>query len=389
MKRFLVLAVVLLLMCASAVMLGSCSEKAKDAKEETTKVEATTEKEETKAPETTKAEPEAEKPAEEPEFVNPLTGLESSVDLSKKRPVSIMVNNIYVSLPQVGVSQADILYECLAEGGITRLMMISTEYEKLSKVGSVRSARDYYIDYANGYDCIFLHAGGSTYAYNTLAQRGTDRIDGVNGPAYLFNGTGTFLRDPERLAKYSYEHTLVVQSGKGIEEARKYYNYRTEKTAGYEKPMNFAEFGKTTVLKNEASHVKVVMSNYQTVDFVYNKENGKYLRYQYNGEPHIDSANGEQLAFENVVLVFTTTSAIPGDDKARITVGTTGSGEGYYITEGTYEKIKWKKENYSSVLKFYREDGTEVEMNRGKTMINVVPTNNASLVKFDNEWKDK
>lgn len=370
-------------------MLGSCSEKSKEAVEESTKAEITTETEETKAPETTEAETEAEKPVEEPEFVNPLTGLESSTDLSKKRPVSIMVNNIYVSLPQVGVSQADILYECLAEGGITRLMMITTEYEKLSKVGSVRSARDYYIDYANGYDCIFLHAGGSTYAYNTFSQRGTDRIDGVNGPAYLFNGTGTFMRDPERLGKYSYEHTLVVQSGKGIEEAVKYYNYSVEKAAGYEKPMNFAEYGKTTTLKNEASHVQVVMSSYQTVDFVYNKEKGKYLRYQYNGEPHIDSANGEQLAFENVVLVFTSTSAIPGDDKARITVGTTGSGEGYYITNGTYEKIKWQKDEYSSVMKFYHEDGTEVEMNRGKTMINVVPATNTSLVKFDNEWKDK
>ena len=68
-----------------------------------------------------------------PQFINPLTGLESDVDLSKKRPVSIMVNNIGASLPQSGIYYADILFECLAEGGITRLMMISTEYEKLPK----------------------------------------------------------------------------------------------------------------------------------------------------------------------------------------------------------------------------------------------------------------
>ncbi|MBQ4066409.1 MAG: DUF3048 domain-containing protein, partial [Clostridia bacterium] len=315
-----------------------------------------------------------EAPPEPPEFTNPLTGLETSKDVSGKRPVSIMVNNIGVSLPQEGIGQADILYECLAEGGITRLMMITTEYESLTKVGSVRSARDYYIDYADGYDCIFVHAGGSTYAYDTLYSRRTNNIDGVNGPAAFHYTTGTFERDPERLQKFATEHTLVVKSGEGIVNAINYYGYRTEKNAGYEKPMVFAEFGETTTLSSSATHARVVVSNYQTVDYVYSENTGLYSRYQYNGQAHIDNTTGEQLAFKNVVVLFTTTAAIPGDDKARIDIGTTGSGSGWIMTEGTYQKITWNKDSSGSVLKFYFEDGTEVLFNRGKTMINVVPT---------------
>lgn len=386
MKKFRIALLAAFLLC-SLLVTGACksADEATDttAKDkETQKTEVTTAKDKETEEDTTKA----DEPFKAPEFVNPLTGLASDKDLSKKRPISIMVNNIGASLPQEGVAQADILYECLAEGGITRLMMIVTDYEKLTKVGSVRSARDYYIDYADGYDCIFVHAGGSTYAYDTFSSRGTNRIDGVNGPAYLYSGTGTFERDPERLKQFATEHTLVVKSGDGLKKAVEYYKYRTDKNEAYNEPMKFVDFEKKTTLKNSASHAKVVMSNYQTVDFVYSEETGLYSRYQYNGKKHIDNTTGEQLAFKNVVVLFTYTAAIPGDDKARIDVGTTGSGSGWYMTEGTYQKITWKKDKSGSVLKYYYEDGTEVQFNRGKTMINVVPSYNESYVKFDNEW---
>ena len=387
MKKLRIALLVVFLLCALLVT-GACGSKGEGndttAKEkETQKTEETTAKDKETEEDTTKA----DEPFKAPEFVNPLTGLESDKDLSKKRPVSIMVNNIGASLPQEGVAQADILYECLAEGGITRLMMIVSDYDKLTKVGSVRSARDYYIDYADGYDCIFVHAGGSTYAYDTFSSRGTNRIDGVNGPAYFYSGTGTFERDPDRLKQFALEHTLVVKSGEGLKKAIEYYKYRTETKETHREPMKFVDFEKKAELKNKATHAKVVVSNYQTVDYVYSEDSGLFSRYQYNGKKHIDNTTGEQLTFKNVVVLFTYTAAIPGDDKARIDIGTTGSGSGWYITEGTYQKITWKKDNSGSVIKYYYEDGTEVEFNRGKTMINVVPSYNESYVKFDNEWK--
>ena len=364
----------------TAVMTVSCAKKIVE--EETT---AETTAKETVA-ETTEAETTAA-PEVEPEFINPLTGLASETDLSAKRPVSIMINNINVSLPQEGIGAADIMYECMAEGGITRLMMISTEYEKLTKVGSVRSARDYYIDYAQGYDCIFVHAGGSPYAYSTISNRAIQNIDGVAGRDLTGSGH-CFFRDPDRLASYSSEHTLMLKSGEELAAAIGYYGYRTEKAEGYEAPMNFVPYFDTATLENSATHVKVVMSNYQIVDFVYAPEQEGYLRYQYNGDPHMDNTTGEQLKFKNVILIFTSCNAIAGDDKNRISVGTTGSGNGWYLTEGTYQRITWQKDSHDSVMKYFYEDGTEVQLNRGKTMINVVPSTNESLVVFDNEWTD-
>ncbi len=335
---------------------------------------------ETKSEETIEAE--TEMPATEPQFINPLTGLGASSDISKKRPVSIMVNNLQASLPQSGIYQADILFECLAEGGITRLMMISTEYEKLPKVGSVRSARDYYIDFAESFNCIFIHAGGSTYAYNTLSSRGTDHIDGVNGPS----PQGTFARDKDRLnSGYATEHTLFLQGGDAIKNAISNLGYKTERAAGYETPMVFTEWGETVTNDNKAAHIGVKVSSYQYVDYVYDSESGKYLRYQYNGKPHMDYAAENQLSFENVILMFNDSGLISGDEKNRIWMQTTGEGSGYYITEGTYAPITWKKDNHNSVIKYYYADGTEVEFNRGKTMINVVNNSNKSLVVFDDK----
>ena len=319
----------------------------------------------------------------EPEYTHPLTGLACERDLSGVRPISIMINNIEASLPQEGIAQADILYECLAEGGITRLMAIITDYSNLTKIGSVRSARDYYLDWAGGYDCIFFHAGGSDDAYSTIAARGTDHVDGVRGPSYLFNGTGTFIRDPERIKTYSYEHTLMVQNGTGIQAAIDYYDYRTEVQEANATPMQFAPWGETVTLEQPATNVSVSMSTIQNVNYTYDAEQDVYLRFQYNGMPHMDNTTGEQLAFTNVLLLSADCGNIAGDNSGHIWMETTGSNSGWYITNGTCAPITWEKESYDSVLRFYYADGSEVAFNRGKTMINVVPSYNMDTIAFN------
>ncbi len=349
---------------------------------------------ETDAPQTTVTETETdksyyvgytpeEKPKDVPQFTNPLTGISSDVDLSKKRPVSIMVNNIQQSLPQSGLAGADIIYECLAEGGITRLMMISTVYENLTTVGSVRSARDYYLDFAQRYNCIFVHAGGSTYAYSTINSRGLNNIDGVKGP-----GANAFKRDQNRInAGYAYEHTLFIPNGKKLASVIDSLGYSTTKAEGYEEPMNFTEWGDILSLTTPAKHVQVYMSNIQTVDYVYNDKESVYYRFQYNGQAHMDEAAKKQLSFKNVIIMINECGAISGDAKNRIWMQTTGEGKGYYVTQGTYREIVWKKASSTAPIKYYYTDGTEVELNRGKTMINVVSKDFQSRLKFDNDTK--
>jgi hypothetical protein len=122
------------------------------------------------------AEPEAEEEENEPQFVSPLTGLAIPEEDVGKRPVAVMLNNLKAAMPQYGVSSADIIYEVPAEGGITRMLAVFQSMEGVGRIGSVRSARPYFLDLAQGLDAIFLHAGGSEQAYSDIKTRGRHRL---------------------------------------------------------------------------------------------------------------------------------------------------------------------------------------------------------------------
>ena len=121
----------------------------------------------TAAPETVP--PETEKA---PSYVNPLTGEALSAPYDESRPYAVMINNIQVAMPQCGTSHADIMYEVLAEGGITRMMAIFSNLEGETPLGSIRSLRPYYLSIARSYDAIMVHAGASEGAYADLASTG-------------------------------------------------------------------------------------------------------------------------------------------------------------------------------------------------------------------------
>lgn len=147
---------------------------------------------------------------------NPLTGEPIGEDWVNRRPVAIMLNNLKEALPQQGQSEADILYEVLAEGGITRMLGVYQSVEGVGKIGSIRSARPYYLELALGHDAVYLHAGGSEDAYAKIRQWGVDALDGVRGPYMSNSDNGNLMwRDSERRKSYSLEHT-VVTSGDAV-----------------------------------------------------------------------------------------------------------------------------------------------------------------------------
>ena len=123
-------------------------------------------------------------PQPEPKFpyTNPLTGEGLNEDISGKRPIAVMFNNLRKALPQIGIAQADVIYEIVAEGGITRMMGVFQNLEGVGDLGSIRSARDYYVSLALGHDAIYIHAGGSPQAYDAFDSWGITHIDFVNGP---------------------------------------------------------------------------------------------------------------------------------------------------------------------------------------------------------------
>ena len=123
--------------------------------------------------------------------INPLTGLPLLSGTPEDRPIAIMLNNLKGALPQLGVSRADIIYELLAEGGITRMLGIYQSVEGVGNIGSVRSSRPYYLELALGHDAVYLHAGGSPDAYAKIRAWNVTALDCVNGP---YEGT-LFWRD--------------------------------------------------------------------------------------------------------------------------------------------------------------------------------------------------
>ncbi|MGN1122326.1 MAG: DUF3048 domain-containing protein, partial [Eubacteriales bacterium] len=166
---------------------------------------------------------------DQPVYLNKLTGLATTEELADIRPVAIMINNIKQATPQQGIINADIMYEILAEGGITRLLCLFTDYANLPETGSIRSSRDYYIDIADAHDAIYVHCGGSPAAYETLAARKTDNMDGI-----YFNTP--FYRNEWRKKNMGMEHSMMT-TGERLVQGIEQKGYRTTSDAA--QPLSF------------------------------------------------------------------------------------------------------------------------------------------------------
>ena len=298
--------------------------------------------------------------------VNPLTGLPIEEELTGQRPIAVMINNLKAALPQLGVSQADILYEVLAEGGITRMLAVYQSVEGVELIGSVRSARTYYLELALGHDAIYLHAGGSPDAYSKIKAWGVTAFDCVNGP---YEGT-LFWRDPDRIRNNGRVHS-VVTSGEAIGELLPTYGVRLEHEQGYSETMHFAPDG-TPDGGAPAGTITVPFSNYKTGVFTYDPETGLYLVQEY-GQAYIDGNTGEQVGVTNVLILKTDCSLIPGDSEGRLTVDLTSGGEGWYACGGTYIPILWEKGDADDPLRYITGTGQALELGAGKSYVNIVP----------------
>ncbi|MDD4772773.1 MAG: DUF3048 domain-containing protein [Eubacteriales bacterium] len=301
-------------------------------------------------------------------FINMLTGLPATKSEYYKRPAAIMINNIKISCPQIGISQADVIYECLVEGGTTRLLMFMLNYENASEIGSVRSSREYYLDFAANHDAVYVHAGGSNTAYVEIRDRRVDNLDGVN--MYL---PDAFYRDEWRKVNMGYEHSLMI-TGPRIAASVKYKKYRTDIKDTYNSPFNFVDYnGKKSEMTGggEARHVIITYNNAHFPQYIYNSKTDTYKRYQFNGVPHIDGANDEQLEFTNV-LILNLPHSYTGDAYGHVNVDTVGSGDGYYVSGGKYIPIVWTKKSKDIAMMLTNIDGSPLLMNCGKTFVNIV-----------------
>ena len=299
--------------------------------------------------------------------MNPLTGLWIDEDVAKRRPVAVMINNMKLALPQSGISQADILYETLAEGNITRLVAVFQDFDA-EKIGPVRSTRHYYLNIAFDHDAIFVHHGGSPQAFEAIKEL---KPANLNTLSYLESIMA--WRDPERSKqRRMYEHSLYTNA-EGIMKGWEKVDYRKEVVEGFPQKLQFAE-EEYTPGNEVADYITIPFSNDYVTNFEYNSDTKSYKRFQ-SGKPHIDENNNEQLEFKNIIVQFADIKLIPGDPEGRRDIKLIGSGEGIYITNGKAMPITWNKSGYNIPTEYKDLDGNILKLNKGKTSISIFPNN--------------
>lgn len=305
-------------------------------------------------------------PTKEGYVINEFTGEWIDESLEAQRPLCIMINNIVDAMPQSGISQADVTFEMLVEGGITRYMCVFKDYSNLEKLGPVRSSRHYYVQVSNTLDAIYAHVGWSVFAEQEINRVGTNNLNG------LYDST-TFYRDETRVAPHNC-YTNSEKLKEGIANA----GYRTEYENGKHEKM-FAFHTEDTAIGNgqTATKVTTAYNDSSTRWYEYNAEDKLYYRFQY-GEKQIDDQTNEQLRYKNLIVMFVQYTDI-GDGLQDIDWAK--SGTGYYITDGEYEAITWRISD--GVIKYYTADGKQLKMNPGKTFVTVFDETKTDKIIFE------
>jgi hypothetical protein len=289
-----------------------------------------------------------------------LTGHYIDYNIANQRPIAVVINNINVALPQSGIKQADIFYEVLSEGDITRIIAIF-EYYNHDKIGPIRSARDYFLHFAIDHDALFIHHGGSVLAYSAINTLNVDNLDGMND-------TANFFRDQQRVnTRGMYEHSSFI-NGENLNQHFKDRGVRTERFEDDTTGFKFFPVVSSPVASGNANKITIPFSSTYTSVFKYNEDSKLY--YKYRGDtPHIDGQNNYQITVTNVIVQNVNMRLIPGDEAGRREVDLVGRGDGYLFTNGTYSHITWHKESNTTQTRWFDEQGAELMLNKGKTWI--------------------
>ncbi|MBQ8267643.1 MAG: DUF3048 domain-containing protein [Clostridia bacterium] len=284
--------------------------------------------------------------------VNPLTGVAEFEDANKakQRPVAIMVENSTISMPaQTGLSKADIIYETEVEGGITRLVAVYQDISKLDKIGNVRSARYPYVDLALGHDAIYVHCGQDpTYCAPHLKD--IDDID-VNS-----DDTGS-KRIANGLSSTHNVYVLAQDMWQRISNT-----FETERKT-VEPWVSFTD--KALTLDGGAATSVAVPFPTSTTRFTYDAGSGLYTRL-IGSNVQTDYFTKETTQVKNIFVLLTSITDYPDGEHRKVALT---SGDGYYITNGTVQFIKWSKGAATNGFTFTDTNGTEIEVSAGNSWV--------------------
>ena len=284
---------------------------------------------------------------------------------SNSRSYAVMINNhSSARAHHAGLQDAYIIYEIIVEGGLTRYMAVFKDQDT-AKIGSVRSSRHYFLDYAMENDAIYVHWGWSPQAQSDITEYKINNINGLTWEGKYF------YRD--KTLKVSSEHTGFTTM-EMLKAGANRLSYRTTST---EKPLlNYEvdEIDASSLSTIPATTVTIKYSSSITDKYVYDEENKVYKRYVNNKE-HVDDVTKKQYTFKNIITYQVANSSIKGDDKGRQNIENIGKGTGYYVSNGVAVKINWEKTSRQSKTIYTYEDGTPLKVNDGNTFIQIQPKN--------------
>ena len=282
---------------------------------------------------------------------SPLTGVELSDASLANRPVTgVMIENSPDARPQSGLTDAGIVYEAIAEGGITRFLAIYQD-TKPNYIGPVRSARPYYVDFVAQYDAGYAHVGGSPEALNDIKSLGVKDLD------QFYNGN-SYVRISERYAPHNvytgFDKLDALNTSKG---------YTSSKYTPFVRKIDVPQ---TPTAKTIDFSISSALYSPQ---FVYDATTNTYKRFQ-GGEAHIDQKSKVQISPKVVIALVMDKSYDP--DGYHTDYKTVGSGKMYVFQDGIVSEGTWQKSDRKAALVLTDKNGLPMKLNAGQTWVSIV-----------------
>lgn len=305
-----------------------------------------------------------------------------SKELEAQRPLAVMMPTDKVAQPQYGIGRAEVLYECMEEGDMSRQMAIINDWQDLEQIGNVRSCRLYYIYWAMEWDPILVHFGGVFYMRDVISRAQVHNISGTysdgtsetNAP-----GAGAFFRTKDR----NVPHNAYV-SADSLLKAMDSLKYPTEHQDSYlSEHFKFADGANTLEGAPKVQNaVEIDLSDCFPAtksSLKYNEKDGLYYKYLY-GNKQVDAMTDEQLTFKNIIIQTAHYEVLDSKGYLGFRVHDIDMA-GYYITNGKAIPITWKKTEEFGLTSYFDMEGNEIELNTGKTYIAIVQDDTTPVIK--------
>ena len=292
--------------------------------------------------------------------VAPLTGRLVAPELAARHPIAVMVDDQVDARPQSGFTEASVVWQAPAEGGIPRYMMIFAEGSPTS-VGPVRSARLYYVQWAAEWNAVFVHVGGSPQAMALLREKGRGQLV-YNADEFRWGGTYLW-RTKDRFAPHN-----VYSDGKHLRALAGKVGAAPLAAA---KPV--WRFANDAALSLRPAGARIDVAYRQgAFSYRYDRASNTWRRYL-NGKIQRDRANNKVVAPKNVVVMEVRFGSLGARQHGRLEAANIGSGRAWIATNGIIVKGTWKKSSVAGPTRFFDKAGKQVTLTRGQTFVQVMP----------------